>query len=140
MADKNLSALTAGSTPLDGTEKMLMVEGADSRRTTSGDVAAIGSPIKTETGTTYTFLAADRNKWVRLNNAGSITATVNAATHTAGDEITVEQTGAGVFTLTAGAGMTLSSSGSLLASSGQYAVLSIKFITASLAIVVGDRA
>lgn len=140
MADKNISGLTAGSTPLDGTEKLHVIQGANSRRVTTGDVSNIGLALDTQTGTTYSTAAADRGKWIRMNNASAITVTISDATHTAGDEITFEQAGAGVVTFAAGGSLTLNSRGSLLDTNGQYAVATVKFISASVAVLVGDLA
>jgi hypothetical protein len=140
MADKDISTITAGTVPLDGTEKVHLIQGVNSRRLVTQDIANIGAPLDTQSGTTYTLIAADRGKWIRFTNAAAIALTVDNSVHAAGDEITIEQAGAGVITVTAGAGFTVNSSGTLIDSNGQYAVLSLKFISASVATLVGDRA
>ncbi|HEY7824253.1 MAG TPA: hypothetical protein VIG24_15530 [Acidimicrobiia bacterium] len=138
MADKNISSLTAAATELDGTEKVHIVEGANSRRTTTRNIAAIGAAISTQAGTTYATVAGDQGTWVRLTNASPVTVTISDATHAAGDEITFEQAGAGAVTFAAGGALVLNSRGSRLTTNGQYAVASVKFISASVAILVGD--
>ena len=137
MADKNISALTAGTTP-DGTEKLHVIQGANSRRLTTADVAAIGLAFNTQVGTAYTAVATDRGKWIRFTNASAVTFTINSGVHTAGDEITLEQAGTGVVTVTAGAGVTVNSRGSLIATNGPYAVATLKCISSSVFTLVGD--
>lgn len=138
MADKNISSLTAASSELDGTEKVHVVEGANSRRTTTRDIAALGAAVAVQSGTTYSTVAGDQGTWIRCDNAAAITVTISDATHGAGDEITFEQAGVGVITFAAGGSLVLNSRGSLFSTNGQYAVASVKFISASVAILVGD--
>lgn len=140
MADKNISGLTAGSVPLAGTEKIHVVQGANSRQVTVQDVAVMGSPIKTVTTTTYTLLAADRGKWIRFTNAGAVTVTVDDAVHSIADEITIEQAGAGGITVAGGVGFTLNSRGDLFSTGGLHAVASLKFSAVNAATLVGDLA
>jgi len=137
MADKNISTLTAGTVP-DGTEKVHVVQGANSRRLVTQDLANLGSALKTEAGTSVTGVALDKGKWIRFTAATAVTWTINTGIHAAGDEITIEQAGAGVVTVTAGASVTINSRGSLIATNGQYAVASLKCISTGVFTLVGD--
>lgn len=74
-------------------------------------------------GIAYTLTLSDINKYVQLNNANVITLTVPPFINVAipvGSTITLEQTGAGVITVTAGIGVTLH--GNVL-SNGQYTII-----------------
>jgi hypothetical protein len=96
------------------------------------------SPENAQTGTTYTFVAADRGQVVTLSNAASITATIDNSVHTAGDRIDVVQYGAGQVTFAAGAGVTIRSSGSKLKLTGQYSAATLWFKSASEVVLIGD--
>lgn len=140
MADKEISALTAAGT-LNGTELVHGVQSSNSRKILTQEIADLREvrlTVEEETGTSYTAVSADNRKWKEMNNAAAITVTIDNSVHTAGDELTFEQHGAGVVTFAAGAGFTLNSRGALLSTNGQYAVASIKFKSASEGILFGD--
>ena len=68
------------------------------------------SGIVNDTSTTYTPDSNDVNKWIRLDNASSITATINASASqgwSLGNVLYFYQLGAGAVTIAAGAGVTL---------------------------------
>lgn len=70
------------------------------------------SAVNTQTGTSYTFVAADAANIVTLNNAAAITVTVPPNSSVAfpiGTQIDVVQLGAGKVTLAQGAGVTINS-------------------------------
>lgn len=96
--------------------------------------------VETESGTTYTAVSGDSAKWKRLSNASAITLTIDAGVHTAGDELVFEQGGAGVVTVSAGAGMTVRSRDGAYDTAGQYAVFAVKFLSASECVITGDLA
>ena len=88
--------------------------------------------INSQTGTTYTFVSADRGKLVSLANASPITLTIPANSTVAfptGTRIDIIQTGAGQVTV-GGAGITINSkdSNKKLSEQGSAASL-IKFAT-----------
>jgi hypothetical protein len=88
--------------------------------------------INSQTGTTYTFVSADRGKLVSLANASPITLTIPANSTVAfptGTRIDIIQTGAGQVTV-GGAGVTINSkdSNKKLSEQGSAASL-IKFAT-----------
>lgn len=86
----------------------------------------------------YTFVLADAGKYKRLSAAGPDFADVPSATFSAGDEIIVEQSGAGAITFSPGIDMNLNSLNGNLTTAGQYAVVKIKFIDAFTATISGD--
>jgi hypothetical protein len=69
-------------------------------------------PISDKTAS-YVFTATDVYKRTIMNAAGATTLTVNNSIFTVGDVIQVANKGAGTCTITAGAGVTINTSGSL---------------------------
>ncbi len=69
-------------------------------------------PISDKT-TSYTLVVADAYKRTMMNSASATTITVNNSIFTVGDVIQVANKGAGTCTITAGAGVTINTSGSL---------------------------
>ena len=69
-------------------------------------------PISDKTAS-YTLIAGDETKRTMMNNASATTITVNNSIFTVGDVIQVANKGAGACTITAGAGVTINTSGSL---------------------------
>ena len=81
-----------------------------------------------QTGTSYTLVLTDVAKVVSLSNAAAITLTVppdSSVAFPVGTQMLFYQGGAGQVTLTAGAGVTIRSSGAKLKLVGQYAVAGI---------------
>lgn len=64
-----------------------------------------------QTGTTYTLVIADLGKLVTLSNASGITLTVPPSVFSTGNQIHIQQIGAGQVTLAQGAGVTITSTG-----------------------------
>jgi len=117
------NAISAGPAGADGADST--VPGPTGPA--GADGAAAVSVSEEETGTTYTLVLGDQNKYKRMNNASPITLTIptNASVALPVDtEIEIEQTGAGVVTI-AGAGVTINTFDGLL-SNGQYWVMSLK--------------
>jgi len=69
-------------------------------------------PISDKTAS-YVLIAGDETKRTIMNNASATTITVNNSIFTVGDVIQVANKGAGTCTITAGAGVTINTSGSL---------------------------
>ena len=69
-------------------------------------------PISDKTAS-YTLIAGDETKRTMMNNASATTITVNNSIFTVGDVIQIANKGAGACTITAGAGVTINTSGSL---------------------------
>ena len=138
MADKTLTTITAGIKP-DGTESLLVKQGADSRRLTLRNVAELGATVITDATTARTLIASDAGKYIRFTNVAAITVTLDTAVMAQGDEVVFEQGAAGVITVVAGAGFTLTSRGSLVSSNGAGAVVGLKYTGTTTATLVGDR-
>ena len=88
-------------------------------------------PINDQTAS-YTLVVGDVGKRVIMNNAGSTTITVNNSVFAAGDTIFIANKGAGVSTITAGAGVTINTAGSLALA--QYQSGSLIMLSASNAL------
>lgn len=105
---------------------------------TDADIAAV-TP-NDQTGTTYTFVLADKHRLVRCSNAAAIAATIppnSSVAFALGGVLTVTQQGAGQVTLTPGAGVTLRSAHGLKLSA-QYAVASLTKVATDEWYVSGD--
>jgi hypothetical protein len=88
----------------------------------------IGTVFDDQTGTTYTFVAADNGKAVTLTNAAAITATLpnNLAK---GWNVIVYQGGAGQITFAPAAGATLRNRQNQTKTGGQYAMASLMCVS-----------
>ena len=73
--------------------------------------AKINLDFNAQTGTTYTLVASDSSKLVTASNAATITITVPPAIFTAGEQVNVQQIGAGQVNFAAGSGVTITSTG-----------------------------
>ena len=104
-------------------------------------VATAMIAINAQTGTTYTAVLADDGKLVTCDNASPIALTIppnSSVAYGIGTQINIMQLGAGQVTITAGAGVTLNSSGSKLKTNGQYAVATCAKIASDTWVVVGN--
>lgn len=86
----------------------------------------------------YTLVANDNGKMIEMNVASANTLTINASLFSAGNQILISQYGAGQTTITAGAGVTLRSSGGKLKTSAQYALVTIIAISSTEFYLAGD--
>ena len=68
-----------------------------------------------QTGTTYTLVASDSAKLVTTSNASAVTVTVPPSVFTTGNQINVQSIGVGLTSFTAGAGVTITSTGATAA-------------------------
>jgi len=137
MADKTITALTA-ATKLDGTEVIHGVQGVNSRKITSAQLAALDAPIVTDATTARVLAIGDVGSWIEFTNGAAITVTINTGIFSAGDIILFEQGGVGVMTFTAGAGFTLDSASAAILSNGQFTTQGIKFKSGTNAILFGN--
>jgi len=97
--------------------------------------------LNAQTGTTYTAVLTDDGRLVTCDNAAAITFTIPPNSSVAfgiGTQINIMQLGAGVVTITAGAGVTLRSNGSKLKTNGQFAVATCCKIATDTWVVVGN--
>lgn len=99
--------------------------------------------LNAQTGTTYTLVLTDANKFVTLSNASAITLTVppsSSVVFETGDQVNLMQLGAGQVTITAGSGVTIRSAGSKLKTNAQYAVATLVKIDTDTWVAVGNLA
>lgn len=79
--------------------------------------------INAQSGTTYTFVLADRSKLVTGSNGSATTFTVPTNASVAfpiGTRIDIAQVGAGALSIAAAGGVTINSFGGALGCAGQY--------------------
>lgn len=96
-----------------------------------------------QTGTTYTLVAADLGKLVTLSNAGAITLTIPPSVFAAGNQIHIQQIGAGQVTLAQGSGVTITSTGATASAPklrAQYSAATIICTNGNAFTVLGDLA
>lgn len=94
-----------------------------------------------QTGTTYTLVIADLGKMVTLSNASGITLTVPPSVFSTGNQINIQQIGAGQVTLAQGAGVTITSTGATASAPklrAQYAAATILCTGSNTFTVLGD--
>ena len=95
--------------------------------------------IKTIGGTSYELIGSDAGKLLIFTNASAITVTVPPDVLAQGDVVCIRQGAAGQVTLTAGAGVTLSSSDNLLSTRTQAAQIALIADGANQFGVIGER-
>lgn len=81
-------------------------------------------PVNAQTGTAYTILVTDNNKWITLNNAGTITVTVPRGLPL-GFSCILNQIGAGTVTIAGASGVTINNIDTHTDIAGQYGVVSL---------------
>jgi len=94
-----------------------------------------------QTGTSYTLVASDSSKLVTASNAAAITITVPPSIFTAGEQINLQQIGAGQVTFAAGVGVTITSTGATSAAPklrAQYSACTVICTATNTFTIVGD--
>ena len=93
------------------------------------------------TGTTYNLASGDVNKLVRFDNAATVTVTVPPNVFGTGDQVHVQQVGAGQVVLEQGAGVTITSTtGTGPDLRAQYSAATVICTTSNEFTVIGDIA
>ena len=83
-----------------------------------------------QTGTSYTLVASDARKTVRLNNASTVTVTVPVSVFSAGDVITLFRKGAGAVEISPASGScTINSVGTKRKLASQYSAATLICVT-----------
>lgn len=103
--------------------------------------ANVDITISTATGTTYTPAVTDVNKLVQLNNASAITVTVPASVFSAGQQVNIQQIGAGQVTVQGDGTTTITSTGATLTTPktrAQYSAATIICTSSNNFTVIGD--
>jgi hypothetical protein len=144
----NGTVLTADSTATAGVAWSTIIPSQTSNGgkylKTDGSTASwanVDITISTATGTTYTPAVTDVNKLVQLNNAASITVTVPASVFSAGQQVNIQQTGAGQVTVQGDGTTTLTStgaSGPAPKTRAQYSAATIVCTSSNNFTVIGD--
>ena len=96
-----------------------------------------------QTGTTYTLVVGDLNKLVTCSNASAITVTVPPSVFSAGNQIHVQQIGAGQVSFAQGAGVTITSTGATASAPklrAQYSAATIICTASNTFTILGDLA
>jgi hypothetical protein len=93
------------------------------------------------TGTTYNLAATDTNKLVRFDNAATVTVTVPPNIFGTGDQVHVQQVGAGQVQMEQGAGVTITSNaGTGPDLRAQYSAATVICVASNEFTVIGDIA
>ena len=140
----------------DTTTTANITDSSNKRFVTDAQLTVIGNTSGTNTGdqdlsgyatknitldrktASYTLVANDNGKMIEMNVASANTLTINASLFSTGNQILISQYGAGQTTITAGAGVTLRSSGGKLKTSAQYSLVTIIAISSTEFYVAGD--
>lgn len=94
-----------------------------------------------QTGTTYTLVVGDLNKLVTCSNASGITLTVPPSVFSAGNQIHIQQIGAGQVTFAQGSGVTITSTGATASAPklrARYSAATIICTASNTFTIVGD--
>jgi len=116
--------------------------------TTNGTATSWGAAVSTldvtfnaQTGTTYTLVSGDLNKLVTLSNAGAITLTVPNGVFTTGQQINIQQIGAGQVTVVSDGTTVLTSTGATSTAPklrARYSAATIVCTSSNNFTVIGD--
>jgi hypothetical protein len=106
-------------------------------------VSTLNVTFNAQTNTTYTLVSGDVNKLVTLSNAGAITLTVPNGVFTVGQQINIQQLGAGQVTVASDGTTVLTSTGATSTAPklrAQYSAATIICTSSNNFTVIGDLA
>ena len=106
-------------------------------------IATLNLTFNAQTGTTYTLVAGDLNKLVTLDNASAITLTVPNGIFTTGQQINIQQIGAGQVSIASDGTSVLTSTGATSTAPklrAQYSAATIVCTSSNNFTVIGDLA
>ena len=104
----------------------------------SGPLVFANLVINAQTGTTYTIVSTDANKLVTLSNSSAITLTIPSAVFTTGQQINIQQIGAGQVTVQGDGTSTFTGTGTKLRA--QYSAATIVCTGTNTFTLIGDLA
>ena len=142
MADK-INDLTAASAITESQQIEADTSGSTAEKLTVAQIRKyiLNKIIVSTASTARSFALSDVSKYVRFTAGTAIVATIPAnatVALTAGDEIEIQQSGAGQITITPAGGVTVSALDGNLVSAGTGALVRIKYIAADVWDVMGD--
>lgn len=108
-----ITSLGTGIATFLGTPTSANLASAVTDEIGSGPLVFANITFNAQTGTTYTLVSTDVSLLVTLNNANPITLTIPPNIFTTGQQINVQQIGAGQVTMAAGSGVTITSAASI---------------------------
>jgi hypothetical protein len=106
-------------------------------------IATLNLTFNAQTGTTYTLVAGDLNKLVTLSNASAIVLTVPNGIFTTGQQINIQQIGAGQVSIASDGTSVLTSTGAVSTAPllrAQYSAATIVCTSSNNFTVIGDIA
>jgi hypothetical protein len=106
-------------------------------------IATLNLTFNAQTGTTYTLVSGDLNKLVTLDNASAITLTVPNGIFTTGQQINIQQIGAGQVSIASDGTSVLTSTGATSTAPklrAQYSAATIVCTSSNNFTVIGDIA
>ena len=101
-------------------------------------VTSLNLTLNTQTGTTYTLVSGDVNKLVTLNNAAAVTVTIPNGVFTTGQQINLQQLGAGQVTVQGDGTTTFTGTGTKLRA--QYSAATLVCTGTNTFTLIGDIA
>lgn len=99
-------------------------------------VPTLNLTFNAQTGTTYTLVSGDVNKLVTLNNASAITVTVPNGVFTTGQQINLQQIGAGQVTIASDGTTVITGTGTKLRT--QYSAATLVCTSSNNFTLIGD--
>jgi len=138
-----ISASASGTTSMVNVGANDYVLTADSTQTAglkwaAAPTTSLNLTFNAQTGTTYTLVSGDVNKLVTLNNAAAITVTVPNGVFTTGQQINLQQLGAGQVTVQSDGTTTFTGTGTKLRA--QYSAATLVCTGTNTFTLIGDIA
>ena len=133
-----ISGLGTGIATFLGTPTSANLAAAVTDEVGLGPLVFANLVINAQTGTTYTIASTDTSKLVTLSNSSAITLTIPSATFTTGQQINIQQLGAGQVTVQGDGTSTFTGTGTKLRT--QYSAATIVCTGTNTFTLIGDLA